>query len=207
MSGEPFALGTFSAADGVPFAGLVVDGRCSTCARFSATAVTTHALFADWDASLERLRASPRGRSSGARPLAELRPRPPGAAVRADLLRRGELLPPPAPDRLHDGQERRGRDALGRGAAAEAEDNGAATGRPRRAVRLLGPAERAVRRARRRRAVGPRRRARLGARAGRRHRPPRPRRRAEEARSSTSPATRSATTSARATSWTAPTSR
>jgi 2,4-didehydro-3-deoxy-L-rhamnonate hydrolase len=77
MSGEPFALGTFSAADGVPFAGLVVDGSVLDLRPILGDGVTTHALFTDWHASLERLRAVAARPPGGARPLAELRPRPP----------------------------------------------------------------------------------------------------------------------------------
>ena len=77
MSGTPFALGTFSAAGDEPFAGLVVNGSVLDLRPILGYGVTTHALFSDWDASLERLRALAARPLGGARPLAELRPLPP----------------------------------------------------------------------------------------------------------------------------------
>ena len=53
VSMEPsFALGMFSAHDGVPFAGLVVQGHVHRLAH----GTTTSELLADWEHSLERLR-------------------------------------------------------------------------------------------------------------------------------------------------------
>ena len=70
-----FALGTFARGEDEAFAGLVVDERVYDLGPDT----TTLALFQDWDASLERLRvlaAAPPGEGV---PLGELRPLPPVA--------------------------------------------------------------------------------------------------------------------------------
>ena len=67
---EPtFALGTFSGQDGVPFAGLVVEGHVHRLGDVS----TTGELLADWARSLERLRLQAAARVDDGVPLDELR--------------------------------------------------------------------------------------------------------------------------------------
>lgn len=75
MSGTWFAVGTFAAGEGAPFAGLVVDGR--VVALDAGTTVA--ALLARWDESLDELqkRADQVAAAGRGMPLAELRPLPP----------------------------------------------------------------------------------------------------------------------------------
>ncbi len=70
-----FALGTFARGEGEAFAGLVVDERVYDLGPDT----TTLALFLDWDASLERLRALAAAPPGEGVALAELRPLPPVA--------------------------------------------------------------------------------------------------------------------------------
>jgi 2-keto-4-pentenoate hydratase/2-oxohepta-3-ene-1,7-dioic acid hydratase in catechol pathway len=53
----PFALGTFSAAGGAPFAGIVLDGRVAPLAPELGEATTIRALVDTWDDALPRLQA------------------------------------------------------------------------------------------------------------------------------------------------------
>jgi 2,4-didehydro-3-deoxy-L-rhamnonate hydrolase len=68
-----FALGTFARGEGGAFAGLVVDERVHDLGPDT----TTLALFRDWDASLECLRALAAAPPGEGVPLGELRPLPP----------------------------------------------------------------------------------------------------------------------------------
>jgi 2,4-didehydro-3-deoxy-L-rhamnonate hydrolase len=77
MAGEPFGLGTFAAAGGEPFPGLVVDGAVLDLRPVVGDGVTTGDLLRDWDASLERLRAIAAEPLSGTVALDDLRPLPP----------------------------------------------------------------------------------------------------------------------------------
>ena len=102
----PFALGTFSASDGQPFAGLVLGERVVDLG----SAVTVRALVERWDESLPRLQAEADRlvQSSGAREhaLGELRPlppvQPPGQVFQAGANYRQHVLD------LLAGAERRG---------------------------------------------------------------------------------------------------
>jgi 2-keto-4-pentenoate hydratase/2-oxohepta-3-ene-1,7-dioic acid hydratase in catechol pathway len=53
----PFALGTFSAAGGAPFAGIVLDGRVAPLAPELGDATTVRSLVDVWDEALPRLQA------------------------------------------------------------------------------------------------------------------------------------------------------
>src|SRR3954470_3240823 len=68
-----FGLGTFAGADGVPYPGLVVDGRVRD---LRPEFTSTLAMLQDWDASLARLHELAADGPSG-EPLAALRPMPP----------------------------------------------------------------------------------------------------------------------------------
>jgi 2-keto-4-pentenoate hydratase/2-oxohepta-3-ene-1,7-dioic acid hydratase in catechol pathway len=134
-----FALGTFAASDGRPFAGLVLGDRVADLGPLLGDGVTLRSLVEDWDRSLETLpaladRLAP-GPASGAtdHALDDLRPLPP-------LDRWGQVFCAGANFRRHvlelmAGAERRGDSTDGLTAAdrdrARAElDERARTGRP-----------------------------------------------------------------------------
>jgi 2-keto-4-pentenoate hydratase/2-oxohepta-3-ene-1,7-dioic acid hydratase in catechol pathway len=73
MSGKWFAVGTFAAADGRPFAGLVVDDRVTALGE----GVTVAGLLAAWDESIHRLQERADRATDGGIALASLRPLPP----------------------------------------------------------------------------------------------------------------------------------
>jgi 2-keto-4-pentenoate hydratase/2-oxohepta-3-ene-1,7-dioic acid hydratase in catechol pathway len=75
----PFALGTFAAAGGEPFAGIVLDGRVAPLDRELGEATTIRGLLDRWDASLLRLQALADRLAPGQleHELGELRPLPP----------------------------------------------------------------------------------------------------------------------------------
>lgn len=75
----PFALGTFAASGGAPFAGIVLDGRVAPLERELGEAATIRGLVDRWDEALPRLQALADRLAPGAleHELAELRPLPP----------------------------------------------------------------------------------------------------------------------------------
>jgi 2,4-didehydro-3-deoxy-L-rhamnonate hydrolase len=77
-----FGLGTFAAGGGAPFSGLVLGDGVLDLRPVLGDAVTTSALLADWDASLERLRTLADEPAGGLIPLGVLQPlcpvQPPG---------------------------------------------------------------------------------------------------------------------------------
>src|SRR3954462_8548876 len=129
-----FAIGTFAAADGRPFAGLVLGDRVADLGPPLGSGGTTRALVDDWDRSLPRLQAlaDGLGPADAAHAIDDLRPLPPLEA--GDGFCAGANSPAPAPDLL-PGPARRG-DAgeappAGARARARAErDERARTGRP-----------------------------------------------------------------------------
>jgi 2-keto-4-pentenoate hydratase/2-oxohepta-3-ene-1,7-dioic acid hydratase in catechol pathway len=75
----PFALGTFAAADGAPFAAMVREERAAPLADHLGDAVSVRGLVDEWDVSLPRLQALADELEPEAyeHPLGELRPLPP----------------------------------------------------------------------------------------------------------------------------------
>src|SRR4051794_32885058 len=73
------AIGTFAAADGRPFAGLVLGDRVADLGPPLGSGVTTRALVDDWDRSLPRLQAlaDGLGPADGEHAIDDLRPLPP----------------------------------------------------------------------------------------------------------------------------------
>jgi 2-keto-4-pentenoate hydratase/2-oxohepta-3-ene-1,7-dioic acid hydratase in catechol pathway len=128
-----FALGTFAAPGGEPFAGLVVGERVGALARPFGSAVTVRRLVEDWEHALPRLQALADEFRDGDHELARLRPLPPiqpcGAIFQAGANYRQHVLD------LIAGAERRG-DASDGGAAGDrkaaraALDQRARSGRP-----------------------------------------------------------------------------
>jgi 2-keto-4-pentenoate hydratase/2-oxohepta-3-ene-1,7-dioic acid hydratase in catechol pathway len=79
----PYALGTFSAADRVPFAAIVIGDAVTPLVPHLGNDVTIRGLLDDWDASLVRLGtlASELERAPGEHRLDDLRPRAPYGPV------------------------------------------------------------------------------------------------------------------------------
>jgi 2-keto-4-pentenoate hydratase/2-oxohepta-3-ene-1,7-dioic acid hydratase in catechol pathway len=130
-----FALGTFAASDGRPFAGLVLGDRVADLGPLLGDAVTLRSLVEDWDRSLGTLQALADRHAPGAaeHALDALRPLPPldpwGQVFCAGANYRRHVL------ELMAGAERRGDSTDGLTAAdrdrARAElDERARTGRP-----------------------------------------------------------------------------
>src|SRR3954453_13331527 len=129
-----FAIGTFAAADGRPFAGLVLGDRVADLGPPLGSGVTTRALVDDWDRSLPRLQAlaDGLGPADAEHAIDDLPPLPPleaGNVFCAGAPPPGPLLTPPP------GAARRGdaSDGLPAGARARARaelDERARTGRP-----------------------------------------------------------------------------
>jgi 2,4-diketo-3-deoxy-L-fuconate hydrolase len=72
-----FALGTFSRADGEPFAGLVLGGQVYDLRMALGSEITTGALFADWDSAVTQLAALAADPLGPGVPLDDLRALPP----------------------------------------------------------------------------------------------------------------------------------
>src|SRR3954453_17352748 len=74
-----FAIGTFAAGDGRPFAGLVFGDRVADLGPPLGSAVTVRALIDDWDRSLPRLQALADGLApaDAEHAIDDLRPLPP----------------------------------------------------------------------------------------------------------------------------------
>jgi 2-keto-4-pentenoate hydratase/2-oxohepta-3-ene-1,7-dioic acid hydratase in catechol pathway len=134
-AGSRFALGTFAAANGTPFAGLVVGNGVADLGPRLGSGVTVRTLIDDWDRSLPKLRALADELAPGEaehavddlRPLAPLQP--PGQVFCAGANYRQHVLD------LLAGAHRRGDSSDGLTAAdrdrARAElDERARTGRP-----------------------------------------------------------------------------
>jgi len=72
-----FGLGTFAAADGAAFPGLVLDGAVRDLRPNFGPGATTLDLLRDWETSLAHLHELARAAAPDATPLEELRPLPP----------------------------------------------------------------------------------------------------------------------------------
>jgi 2,4-diketo-3-deoxy-L-fuconate hydrolase len=97
MTTTPFALGTFAAVDGAPFAGLVVDNRVVRLDRRLGPSVTVRGLLEDWDEALVRLQQladqSPRDAEHHLEALRPLPPlTPPGQLFQAGANYRQHLV-------------------------------------------------------------------------------------------------------------------
>lgn len=78
MSGSlPFGLGTFATADGIPFAGLVLQAKVHSLGSVLGPQTTTLSLLQDWGASLETLHELAQAPPDQGTPLAEVLPLPP----------------------------------------------------------------------------------------------------------------------------------
>jgi 2,4-didehydro-3-deoxy-L-rhamnonate hydrolase len=77
LASTPFAIGRFAAPRASPFPGLVLGDAVVDLRRHLGEGVTTGALFADWDASLETLRGLVATAPAGDHELDALRPLPP----------------------------------------------------------------------------------------------------------------------------------